>query len=321
VRPSQISALLVLALSVADARADDADPIVVRVGSSSVRASEISHRLATLPAFQLRTFGETPADIKRHFVDAVLVPELLFENEAAAERLAAAIPVRHRIREALSRGLTSSLADTSANVGESELHAYYDAHPDDFKKPERIRISRILLDDAAAARALIADARGTDGPERWMYFARDHSLDAATKMRSGSLGFVYPDGHTEVPQLDVDPALYVAASKVRDGELVPDPIPEAGHLAVVWRRGTLPKVERSFEDARDSIRELIARDKGRRSVTDLVTELRARDVKDVDAEALESAFVEPPPSAPAPHPSGSGAPTDPLPHQTDLGLR
>jgi len=58
------------------------------------------------------------------------------------------------------------------------------------------------------AKRIIAESQGAGGPARWRNFARDNSLDAATKLRDGDLGFVRPDGSTETPQLRVDPLAF-----------------------------------------------------------------------------------------------------------------
>src|SRR5262249_27531911 len=144
----------------------------------------------------------------------VLVPELLFSQYAEQAKLASAPHVRLRLREALQRALGDALLDQAraAAVSDTDLQAYYDARRDDYEKPERIRISRILVEDEALARRILSDAASIKGPELWKQAARDHSLDEATKLRGGVLGFVYPDGRTDVPQVAVDPVLYAAAA-------------------------------------------------------------------------------------------------------------
>jgi peptidyl-prolyl cis-trans isomerase C len=310
-------------LATTSARADDADPIVVRVGTSALRASDVTRRLAELPAFQLRALGGTTDEIRRRFIDTVLVPELLHATDAEQRRLAEHPAVRLRIRQALRRALVDSLrADAAKNgVPAGEVDAYYAAHEDEFRRPERILIWRILVDDEALARKILGEARGSGGPERFRQAAREHSVDAATKMRSGMLGFVSADGRTDVPQVQVDPALFAAAAKVKDGELVPEPVHEGEKLAVVWRRGTLQKSEQPLESSRDAIRRLLVEQRAEQALRTLESELRARDLKDASPELLDALPPEPA-RAPAPvrsaPPAGSSAPG---PRPTDRGLR
>ncbi len=305
------------------AQAADADPVVVTVGSASLRASDVSRRLSAVPAFQQRTLGQTPDEIRRRFVDTVLVPELLFGEDAAARHLEARPDVQNRIRDALRRALVEAVRrDTiAAGVPESELRSYYDAHRADFEKPERIRLWRILVEDEALARRVLSDARSKDGPVRFRELAREHSVDEATKLRGGELGFVFPDGRTEVPQLAVDPALYAAAEKVRDGELVPEPVKEGNRFAVVWRRGTLAKVERSFDAERSRITDLLVRQRVDRAIATLIDSLRKQYVRNLDPTPIDALPPDEPlgPLPPRAPPVPGSA--DPTPHPSDRGLR
>lgn len=320
------SSILIASVAIAmPAHADAPDPVVIQVGTARMTASEVSGRLAEIPGFQRRALGRTDAEIRRRFAEDVLVPELLFSQYAEQKRLAGVPHVRLQLREALSRSLGDVILNeaASAQIPEDELRAYYDAHRDDYSKPERIRISRILVDDEALAKRIVTEASGIKGAELWKQLARDHSLDAATKLRGGMLGFVYPDGRTDVPQVAVDPALYAAAARVKDGELVQTPVKEAGHLAVVWRRGSLPAVSSSFAAEHDAIRDILAREKAERAFSALREELRQTDVKDENPALLESlkdspAAPDATTSAVPPPPLGSG---DPVPRQTDRGLR
>jgi peptidyl-prolyl cis-trans isomerase C len=319
------SLLIAFAAIAMPARADAPDPVVIQVGAAQMTASEVARRLAEVPTFQRRALGKTDDEIRHRFAEDVLVPELLFSQYADQKQLASVPHVRLSLREALSRALGNVFLDDPANtqIADAELRTYYDSHRDDYEKPERIRISRILVDDEALAKRILTDASGIKGAELWKQLARDHSLDAATKLRGGNLGFVYPDGRTDVPQVAVDPALYAAAAKVKDGELVQTPVKEAGHLAVVWRRGTLPAVQSSFAAEREAIHDILAREKAERAFTALREELRQREVKDenpVLLESLKDSAGEAPSSSSgvAPPPFSSA---DPTPHETDRGLR
>jgi peptidyl-prolyl cis-trans isomerase C len=319
---SKLAALFVIASATA-ARADDADPIAIRVGDLTMRASDVARRLAAIPTFQLTTLGRTPDEIRKRFADTVLVPEMLDGAEAERRRLGSESWVRGGVNDAFRRALIESLRRDAAAAGvpDPEVRAYYEAHRDDYQRPERIRIFRILVDDEALARKILSDAKGPGGPERWSRLARDHSVDAATKLRSGALGFVLPDGRTDVPQLVVNPVLHAAAAKMKDGELCPDPVREGGGFAVVWRRGTLPKIERTLEAEHDTIVALLVRQKVDRAVTALLDELRKRDVHDENPTLLDALPRE---NAVAPsqeRPEDPPHAVSPIPHPSERGLR
>ncbi|HVU00243.1 MAG TPA: peptidylprolyl isomerase [Polyangiaceae bacterium] len=317
-----LSSVLALATVASVVRADE-DPVVVKVGTATLGTAEVTRRFAGLPAFQLTALASSPDAAKRRFVDAVLVPELLYSQEAKAEHVEERPAVKRRIADALRRALVESIRkDTeAAGIPDAEVRAYYDAHLSDYHHDERLRLYRILVADEASAKKIIADVKGPGGPERWSALARDGSLDPATKLRAGALGFVQPDGRTDVPQLAVEPALYAAAAKVRDGEVVPEPVKEGNRFAVVWRRGTLPKMDRPFEVEKPAIVSLLVRERVDRTVKDLTAKLRAEHVKDEDPAPLAILPVEKATDAPAERKLGLMRPVNPVPSATDRGLR
>lgn len=314
---------LVAALVASSARSGDADPVVAEVAGARLRASDVEKRLASIPEHQRRTLGATPGEVKRRLVEAVLIPELRLSAVAEEKKLAADPSVRSRIRDALRRALVESLREEigKETIPEPEIAAYYQAHIREFEQPLRIRLARILVAEEALARKIIAESTGDQGLIRWKQLARDHSLDSATKMRGGILGFVAQDGTTDVPQLAVDPALFAAAVKAKDGELLPEPVREGERFAAVWRRGTSPKVSRSLEDARPQILFALRDERLQKRVTEIVARARAESVKDENPALLETYPVDAPATLPAPRASGAKTAVDPSPQATDEGLR
>src|SRR5690606_33712253 len=117
-------------------------------------------------------------------------------------------------------------------------------HEREFVKPLRVRIFRILVKTEQAALEILAKLGATTSISDFRKLARDHSVDKATNERGGDLGFVWPDGSSDVPQVSADPALYAAAIELADGEFSKSPIAEGDHFAVLWRRGSLPATAR-----------------------------------------------------------------------------
>ncbi len=314
-----------LSLSAGAAHADAPNDVVVEVGASVQRVSDVARRLTLVPGYQLATLGDRPETIRQRFVDSVLVPELLHAEEAARRGLSSAPEVVDERRRVLRRSLVDSLREgvVKSGIAEADVRAYYDAHLAEYRAPERIRIARILVADEALARRILSEVSGPEAASKFSRLAREHSVDAATKMRAGALGFVHPDGHTDVPQLAVDPALYAAAQAVRDGDLVAEPVKEGGRFAVVWRRGSLPATERTFQDESPRIREILTRQRVEQALTALIQELRARHLTALDPAPLES--WEPPSKPVSRATSAAGAPGPGssafAPRATERGLR
>lgn len=126
------------------------------------------------------------------------------------------------------------------------------------------------------------DASGT----KWNELAREKSIDKATYLRGGNLGFLAADGTSSEAGLKVDAAIVRAASEVKDGELLREPVAEGSAFAVVWRRGSVPATHRSFEEASAQIRTLLVRQRIERTEKDLIEELRRAQVRDLNPALL-----------------------------------
>lgn len=74
---------------------------------------------------------------------------------------------------------------TEAVVTDEEVRAYYEAHIDEFKQPEQVRASHILVDSEAAAKVLLEDLNAGKSFED---LAAEYS-SCPSKERGGDLGF------------------------------------------------------------------------------------------------------------------------------------
>src|SRR5690606_4375467 len=120
-------------------------------------------------------------------------------------------------------------------------------HQRDFEKPLRIRLFRILVASKSEAEEVLEELGSPTSIEPFRKIARAHSFDTATHERGGDLGFVWPNGSTDIPQVSAEPALYQAALQLKDGELAQEPIAEGDRFAVLWRRGSLAATTPSDE--------------------------------------------------------------------------
>ncbi len=274
---------LALLATAASARGDTSPPVMV--GPLALSVEQLAQRLDGLSALELRAHGPGVAG-RVAYVQRVIVPELLLQAEAERRKLAEDPHVRARLQDASFQALVEQERAKLPPPTDAEIDAYYDAHRRDFERPERLLLWRILVSSEAQAREVLEAARGAGGPERWRALARERSLDTATKERGGELGFVHPDGHTDVPELRVDPALFEAAHPLENGELVPEPIAEKEHFAVVWRRGSLEPVQVPKDQARPTIARAIQEKKLGERIDGLVRELTQKHVGERRDELL-----------------------------------
>jgi peptidyl-prolyl cis-trans isomerase C len=144
-------------------------------------------------------------------------------------------------------------------------------------------------------------------------------------MRGGDLGFVRADGTTDVPRVRVDPGLYAAAEKVKDGEVVAEPVREGNQWAAVWRRGSLPEIKRTIEQEERAITQVLTRKKLDERRTSLLEQLRKQHVRDVNESLLDGLEIQTFGELGTPGRPGfvprHGVPTPPAPSAGPQGLR
>ncbi|HKO46715.1 MAG TPA: peptidyl-prolyl cis-trans isomerase [Polyangiaceae bacterium] len=294
----------------------DAKP-VAHVGPAAITSEALSRRLLQIPDFQRAALADTPDKLKRAVLETWLVPELLYAQEAERLQLGRRPGVERRERELLRQAMDRELRAEAAQrspVSTSEIQTYFEANRARFETPRRLHVWRILSDDEALAKKILAESKGVDGIQRWSQFARENSLDKATHLRNGDLGFIHPDGNTDTPTLRVDPALFSAADQLQDGELASEPFKEGGHFAVIWRRGSLKGTTRTLAQETGSIRQLLERQRLESARTELLATLRSKHLGQSNEALLESFAFSPEglparaaASARAAHPAAAGS--------------
>jgi peptidyl-prolyl cis-trans isomerase C len=266
--------------------------IVAKVGARVVTARTLVFRLSIVPDFQLATLGSTPTEVKRRFLEQVVVRDELYAQGAEAKKLDQTTRARERIDNAL-RTARINLLKENLDIDSAEVAAFYAENKARFDAPERIAVTRILCATRNEAATVLAEARSSSGQQRWNDLARDHSTDKATSMRGGALGFLAEDGSSSEASVRVDPAIFAAARKVKDGEIVAQPIPEGNGFAVIWRRGSTPGVHRTLEEETGAIRQVLVRRKLAEAVKGLTDSLRSGQTIEEHADLIDLIEVGP----------------------------
>lgn len=318
-RRATLPLLLGAALCALSARGDAGT--VATVGAARIGAAELAERAQRLTGLQLGELGASWPEQRSRLLDEVLVREALLAQAARRDGLEQDPYTGWRRNQLLAGALRASLMrDALARIDDAEIARYHAEHQSDFATPRSIEIWRLLAADEPSARALLERARMLD-VGGWSQLVRESSLDEATRMRSGSLGFVRADGHTERPELRVAPELFAAADRVAEGQLVPAPVPEGERFAVVWRRRSRPAESETLASVREPIRVLLAERRVADDSARLGAELRAR-VSQYQPELLDGLAREEPPLRPRPEPPGVAARSvAPQPLPSERGLR
>jgi peptidyl-prolyl cis-trans isomerase C len=254
-----------------------ATEVVARVGTSVVTRAEFEKRLRETPPSALAELGSTPEEVRRNFLDRVLVRDLLMAEEAKARGLDANPAVREKLLIFQRLALVQVLRkETKADsISTDEIKAYYDANPQKFAMPRRLGIHHISVATKEEAETLLAEVGESPDLKEWGAIARERSLDKETNLRGGNLGLVSESGETGEEERRIDPAIFKAADKVRDGEVVPEPVKVGNKWSVVWRRQTVAPTNRSLLAETPKIRATLSDERVRAAMNELLERLRA----------------------------------------------
>ena len=265
--------------------------VLAHVGPRVITVGELEERLATVPRYQLATFGPTPDAIRRKFLDDVIVQETLLALGAEDKHLDTELPAEYQLERARSnatlRHVRSELGPATA-ITMDEVKAYYEANRSRYDSPERINLWRILCKTREEAVVVLEASKREATIANFTTLAREHSIDKATYMRGGNLGFLSPDGTSNEAGLKVDAAVVKAAQPMKDGELVSAPVQEGPYFAVVWRRGTVGASHRTAPEVAAQIRDTIWKEKREQAEKKEIDDLRARDLHDLNEAPINT---------------------------------
>jgi parvulin-like peptidyl-prolyl isomerase len=135
-------------------------------------------------------------------------------------------------------------------VTDEEMRSYYEANKDQFKQPEQVKVSHILVKTEAEAKDLLAKIKGG---EDFAKLAKEKSTDPTTKDKGGDLGFVQRGGifGAEFDQL---------AFSLPAGE-VGGPIQTQFGWEIVKAFEKKPEVQRTFEESKADTEKILKNQK------------------------------------------------------------
>jgi len=135
-----------------------APDVVARIGETEVRYSEFEKYLSrTAGDGETVLASDVLSQIFDQFLDEELLVRLATDRGLVKTAGTPSAGARRRALDALLR------ADLKAAPSDAEVAAYYEAHRDEFARPERVRLRQILTEDRGVAeKALRELAAGAD---------------------------------------------------------------------------------------------------------------------------------------------------------------
>ena len=255
--------------------------VVATVGDQTITADELKKRLDETSPF-LRARYNT-LDRKKEFLENLVRNELLAQ-EARRQGFDKSPAVEEQMKRAMIQELIKHQLDeklTGADLAEADLKKFYDAHQDDFVKPERARIFHIFLaardarEKAAARKQAVALLKDIDAREKkgeanaFQTAAMRESKDQLSAPMGGDLRFLSRDELSKA----YNPQLADAAFELKSPGDKGGPIETPAGIELVKLQVKTVALNRTFEESKDSIRGRLARERRSREYDDWIKKL------------------------------------------------
>jgi peptidyl-prolyl cis-trans isomerase C len=275
-----------------------AKQVLVKVGEREITLGEYAETLERMDPFERLRYQS--ADRRRTLLNEIIQVELLAE-EAKRRGLDKQPETQERLRQILKDELLRDLrqqAPSPADISDADVRAYFDAHHDEFKEPERRRVAHVVVATEAQAKAALHQAAGASAAD-WGKLVSDISLDKPAKSGApapvelaGDLGIVGPPGHPRGANPRVPEALRAAVFEIDQvGGVLGRFVPDGGRFHIVRMTGRTEARDRSFQDSERTIRVAIVQQKIQDREAQLETELKQRYPVSVDDDALAQVEV------------------------------
>jgi peptidyl-prolyl cis-trans isomerase C len=220
----------------------DAGLILAQIGPSRITAGDLKRSVKKYPPERVADY-----QAKKYLLD-VLVLERMYAHAAEQEGLLKDPEVQQALARAEDQRLAARYREGVENkVTLEDARRYFQDHPDEFERPEQVRVQQIVTDTLEAARA--ARARLERG-QSFGEVARQVFRDQASAAQSGEVGWVRRG------------RLYPAIDKVAfelKPEQVSEPVRTPGGYHIIRVAERLAGTPRPFEQVASN---LLARLKG-----------------------------------------------------------
>lgn len=175
----------------------------------------------------------------------------------------------------------------------AEVKKFYNENIDQFVRPERRRVSHILLASREEAEKLFEEAKKADVRE-FRNLARRNSIDQETKLRGGDLRYFDKKGVVHGnPESSVELPIVNAAFRLKKiGDIAPRPIKLNGGYSIVKLTGKREAHSRSLKDAEMTIRKQLWREKRKTMVEEFIASLKEKYKPEVHPELMGNIKIE-----------------------------
>ncbi len=266
------SGLLVLSLlgcrDQEPAATSGANPAAVATAADDTPLAKVDDIVVTVSEFQERINRQSPyirarytsLEQKQEFLENLVRFEVL-AKEAMRRGLDNDPEVVRTMKQMMIQKLMADEFETKIDpeaIGDDEMRAFYAEHESEYKKPEEVRVSAIILRSEADAKKVAQAAKGEQGKTNKGFrdLVAQHSIDEATKVRGGDLRYFAADTK-ELPA----PVVEAAFALEQTGDVAGPIAAGNGSFYILKQTGRRKAMEKSFDEVKRQIQNRIYREK------------------------------------------------------------
>jgi peptidyl-prolyl cis-trans isomerase C len=298
---------------------EQAQKPVAKLGDRVITLGEFARALADMPEYERLRYQsiERRKELLRAMIDMQLLAD-----EAKKLGLDKDPIVAEEARQVLVAWMRGRLLEglpAPAAIPEAELRAFYDAHVDDYREPERRRVSQILVKDEATAKKAYEEAKSAT-PTQWGPIVKKYSeekpLPTEAPETAGDLGYVTgpTDTHAQTSP-KATPEVRTAVFALATVGAVSPPFKDLNGWHVIRMTAKNDARDQSFADVERTIRVRVLQEKRAAKEKALIEDMKKALKVQIDEATLQAiaADLALPPSVSAsttavPLPSASAPP-------------
>lgn len=270
-----------------------AGKVLARVGDRTITLGDYAEALDRMDRFERLRYQTD--ERRKQLLDEMIRVELLAqeaERRGIDKRPEARMMVRQVLREELLRNVREKVPKMD-EIPVAEVRSYYEKHRNDYREPERRRISVIVMTDVKQASSVLAQARKAS-PTEWGELVRKYSIDkpppstAALPLElAGDLGMVTPPSHGKSDNPRVPEPVRAAVFEIeKNGEVLDRLVKDGPRVHIVRLMGVSAARDRSFAEAERTIRVKLLQQKIRDAEARIEKELRQKYPVEIHEAAL-----------------------------------
>jgi parvulin-like peptidyl-prolyl isomerase len=274
---------------------EQAATVVAKVGDVTITLGDYAAALERMNQFDRLRYQTK--ERRRELLQEIVDMELLAQ-EAKRRGLDKEPEVQEAIRQILREAMIAESRKgipPPAAIEQDAIQKYYDEHQEEFREPERRRVSVIVVDDKEKAEDVLQQALAAESGEAWGKLHRQHSVDEIAKPDpnapadlAGDRGIVGPPGDAKGSSKAVPEPVRRAVFKVKEvGDVFPALVPYENRFFIVRLSGKSEGHTRSVSEADRAIRVAILQKMIAEREAELEKKLRKRFGVQVDEEALK----------------------------------